>query len=562
MIKMPMEVQVSGATDWRDCLREAWVKTEALRQEADIHRADSQVYIRPILLVQVERVGKDQRESQMIHSDEAKEYLISLGLPEEAIAIKTSEQNDLKNPENQNLLERGNPIRVIITKQALQEGWDCPFAYVLCALAVSRSVNALTQLVGRVLRQPYAAKTGRESLDRCYIYTHRAETGDVVKAIKAGLEKDGMGDLTGMVVIPSAKVSETVTRYRRDPLKGRTFYLPEVKVAETHDRLRNLDWETDILAQVDWLSMHFEDDGREYPMNELTDETHTLVVGLEVLKKPFSGGGAAIALDPITFDRQFAVRSISGTVDNPWVANAVVERFVSGLRSAGWTEREMAARQSKLREKLTDAVGKRLEAAAKTIFDQGLKAQRIRFHLTTSASDWKAPVEETIVRSGQLSIPLRNDGQPFQHSLFEPVLNGEMNGLEFDVACFLDRQSAVWWWYRNVVRGSAYGLQGWRKNRVYPDFVIAHQMVDNMERWFVVETKGNQLSENLDTKYKAELMNRLTDAYSEQSEAVLGELLIKAPRAEYRCKLVAQDGWEAMLLRDFESASSAGTALP
>ena len=101
-------------------------------------------------------------------------------------------------------------------------------------------------------------------------------------------------------------------------------------------------------------------------------------------------------------------------------------------------------------------------------------------------------------------MPLRNDGQPFQHSLFDPVLNGEMNGLEFDVACFLDRQSAIWWWYRNVVRGRAYGLQGWRKNRVYRDFVIAHQMVGNRQRWFVVETKGNQLSENLDTRYKSD----------------------------------------------------------
>jgi hypothetical protein len=83
-------------------------------------------------------------------------------------------------------------------------------------------------------------------------------------------------------------------------------------------------------------------------------------------------------------------------------------------------------------------------------------------------------------------------------------------------------------------------------------------MEGNIERWFVMETKGNQLSENLDTRYKADLMDRLTDAYAVQSEAVLGELLIKEQSAEYRCKLVAQDGWESMLVREFASRSSAG----
>ena len=51
------------------------------------------------------------------------------------------------------LMDRGCPIRYIITKSALQEGWDCPFAYVLTVLADAKSKTAMTQLVGRVLRE-------------------------------------------------------------------------------------------------------------------------------------------------------------------------------------------------------------------------------------------------------------------------------------------------------------------------------------------------------------------------------------------------------------------------
>lgn len=48
------------------------------------------------------------------------------------------------------------PVRFLITKAALQEGWDCPFAYVLAVLDVTTAPTALTQMIGRILRQPHA----------------------------------------------------------------------------------------------------------------------------------------------------------------------------------------------------------------------------------------------------------------------------------------------------------------------------------------------------------------------------------------------------------------------
>lgn len=92
---------------------------------------------------------------------DVKEWLTNTaGLDEAEIAIKTADTNDRGAPENQDLLSPLNRIRVIITKQALREGWDCPFAYVLCARAASTNLSAMTQLVRRILRQPDARKTG------------------------------------------------------------------------------------------------------------------------------------------------------------------------------------------------------------------------------------------------------------------------------------------------------------------------------------------------------------------------------------------------------------------
>ena len=49
-------------------------------------------------------------------------------------------------------------VRFIITINALKEGWDCPFAYILASLADKSSAVDVEQILGRVLRQPYVMK--------------------------------------------------------------------------------------------------------------------------------------------------------------------------------------------------------------------------------------------------------------------------------------------------------------------------------------------------------------------------------------------------------------------
>ena len=57
---------------------------------------------------------------------------MNTGIPAEHIAIRTADVNELKNVD---LLSPDCPVRYIITVNALKEGWDCPFAYILASLA-------------------------------------------------------------------------------------------------------------------------------------------------------------------------------------------------------------------------------------------------------------------------------------------------------------------------------------------------------------------------------------------------------------------------------------------
>ena len=162
MIKMPLNLDPRQGADWRIPLTAGLDRLNALDAQARAFTAEKGPtrYIRPIMLVQVERTGKDQRDSDHIHAEDVREWLLTAGLDTAEVAIKTAEKNDLNQPENLDLQSNTNRVRVIVTKSALQEGWDCPFAYVLCSLSASSNLSAMTQLVGRILRQPHALKTG------------------------------------------------------------------------------------------------------------------------------------------------------------------------------------------------------------------------------------------------------------------------------------------------------------------------------------------------------------------------------------------------------------------
>ena len=144
-------------------------------------------YIRPIVLFQAQpRTGEDNTTF-----DKLKAQLISMGIPDEQIKIKTAEKDELKGID---LMEESCPVRYIITINALKEGWDCPFAYILASLADKSSAVDVEQILGRVLRQPYVMKHGSPLLNISYVLTASAKFHDTLQNIVKGLQNSGFSD--------------------------------------------------------------------------------------------------------------------------------------------------------------------------------------------------------------------------------------------------------------------------------------------------------------------------------------------------------------------------------
>lgn len=141
-------------------------------------------YIRPIVLFQAEPKNKDDTTT----FEKVREILLELNIPKEHIAIKTANINELKNVD---LMSRDCQVRYIITVNALKEGWDCPFAYVLATLANKSSVVDVTQILGRVLRMPYIRKHSIELLNLSYVFTSSSHFQNTLSQVVAGLNKAG-----------------------------------------------------------------------------------------------------------------------------------------------------------------------------------------------------------------------------------------------------------------------------------------------------------------------------------------------------------------------------------
>ncbi len=156
MIKLP--IILTEHKSWQEALHHAVLTRNRLAE----HAKDEEEYIRPILLVQAESKDRD------LTVDVVKKHLMdNENIPEEKIAIATGSQRDL---DDIDLFEADCPKEVIITIEALKEGWDCSFAYVFCSVANIRSNRDVEQLLGRVLRMPYAKKRKNPHLNKAYAH--------------------------------------------------------------------------------------------------------------------------------------------------------------------------------------------------------------------------------------------------------------------------------------------------------------------------------------------------------------------------------------------------------
>ena len=534
MIKLPIQLRNFPNSDWKYTLAQTKVERDRLEEAAKRFQETEDRYIRPIAVIRVDRTGKNQRDGGRVHAEDAREELIdALGVPAEQVKVKSSAQDELLGID---LMSPFCPVRYIITKDALKEGWDCPFAYLLALLDNTTAATAMTQLIGRVMRQPYANATKHPELDSCYIFCYNQQVKKAVANVKKGLEAEG---LTGLGDFVEGTGVERVQRTieRKADYRDVDIFLPRVLHKQGRS-WRELKYERDILSAIDWYQL-----GAVAPINlgeeaQLQEIRATIHLQDEaVIDKKLQGSAAH------NLEVAFFVRRLGDVLPNPWHAARIVRATLAAYRAEGIDEETLYTHRLYLSEYLKRRLYARVDKLAETVFKEKLEAQEIQFNLQADGA-LNYQLERTLMVSlAPEARPMTHPhGDPLQLNLFEQVFEAEFNKLETDFALYLDKQSAIQWWHRIAAR-QGYFLQGWRRDRVYPDFIACVQR-DEMgpQRLCIFETKGQHLEGNSDTTYKQRLIETLETAYRNATQH--GTMDLTAPNNKTMSfRMLFEDSW-------------------
>ena len=552
MIKLDLRIRNIASANWKDALLASIDHRQRLEDEARQYEADTGEYIRPICLVQVERTGRDQRRPGVVHAEDVREYLLRhRDISADQIAVKTSQRDELRDvDEVGGLLSRDCPIRFIITKQALQEGWDCAFAYVLTILTNPGSKSALTQLVGRILRQPRAKKTGVRWLDESYVFCFQRRGNDLLQEIRRGFGLEGLGDLQGRITeadAPTQPSDRTVHQRSKYRQATRDLVLPAFMIKDGQE-WRLVHYEADILSRAPWDDVNVQP-VLDLPLGDEIRRDIELRTGLGAVPltvDPAVATGPTALRNERTVDYAFAASHLLDVMPNPWRGYELIRRTFDALLDK--YPREQVAGSYVF---VLDELRKRLEGErdrlSRGVFEALLDTGTMRFIVVADELGFNRLPRE-IQELSDSKQANRMDGSPYQRDLLERTAEDDLNKLEHKVATYLDQQERLFFWYRNRPRKD-YFVQGWKRGRIYADFIATLRpdepdAGDAFHQVFVIETKGLHLKQAADTTYKRSIF----DICSEHArKADWAKFVPAMSQIGMRFEIVDEEEWERRL---------------
>ncbi len=471
MIKMP--ILLANKTPWQETISEGIAKRRDLEKRANKIKGE---YIRPIMLIQAEQ---EMENRDKVYVDRIWQYLTEEAkIPAEEIAVQTSTRKELS--EMSILSSRASPIRYIITVNALREGWDCPFAYVLVSVSHLGARLAVEQTIGRIMRLPNAGEKEDSALNQAYVFATTPNFNQASAAIIKGLEANGYEGIVGKGKTICPSDNEEYIRKIDDP----DAVIPYINIRDGAT-MRKLDYIGDLIGDASLLK------GKNAEIDfHLT--ANDQITKIDINEKGMLVRDAAGRLGLAYHYKDFTINDLLA-----WFCLRIQRGFISLDEMSAYLGRaldalltryslqELSVHRYQIQEAVERKIDEIVETSAKKRFDNlrigGLFAAR----------------GESFMCGDYISLAsIMQEG--FNKHLYERAAH--MNGEELEVAQGMDNLDNVRWWLRNPEMNGFY-LQGWKRHRFYPDFIAKTKN----GKYIAAEYKGAHLAGDDDSEYKKEL---------------------------------------------------------
>jgi hypothetical protein len=537
-------------------LREAVKTTRSYEQRWSAYSAsEGEPEVLPVLVVQVPDKANDAKLAEMVGVIE-QEWP---GLDHRAIAHVLGEHQTLTigsrtiewaYPES---IQTETDIRVVLAKEAISTGWDCPRAEVLYSERPASDATHIAQIIGRMVRQPLAHRIATDDALNsvmCYLplFDRKALT-----AIKDELE--GRGAENGQNTVGATVVRAPAIFERNAQLDPAVFefvgYLPSVptpdKTASPLRRAKTLarlladtehgpavladagaDLTIRLNARLDGLAAEHADHvaaNVDDLLNAAITRSRVNMVGEDVGVAPEARVIATHARD-VARDSDRLIGSIKEGVGKAW--------FAHRLTTASATNRDLVRVRCAALLRI-DAVRGAVDAAATEWVHEQLDRFRVQIKNTTGSTlDAFTRVREQTTTPETATVQLRDNeraatkdrngedlprysGHLFADAdgLFPVDLNlWERAVVEAEIA-----RSGFVAWYRNPGSATPASLRiaylndadEWQS--VQPDFVVVSRRDDGSLGASIVDPHGDHLA---DARGKLRALASFAEAYGDR----------------------------------------------
>lgn len=235
-------------------------------------------------------------------------------------------EDTLSDEDKKNIAAKDSPIKVLIFKQAIALGWDCPRAqFLLMVRAASVASETFTpQLLGRIKRQPYGSSKGDELLDMGYVFTSRDRVSLAEYVAPNGVEGMDGGSSTFSAETSHIGLWNTVSvakrntsRANRNPAKPQEFMMA----------LAGVPCSEELPGVAEYVATYHTDVPLEPGVKKLNGPKFTVAVSAPTNEKRLRNE-LEIALQPLFAEKglravsKHAQSSIDGLTE--WIHNSVV----------------------------------------------------------------------------------------------------------------------------------------------------------------------------------------------------------------------------------------------
>lgn len=468
----------------------------------------------PLMLIQLSDEGKDNKKIKTEKLPKIEELLQKRGI---TYRIWLNKDNDktktflLTDDEKDEIKKNNSPIEVLIFKQAVAVGWDCPRAKILVKERNTKSKTFDEQVLGRIRRIP-----GGDHLDdnillkHAYVYSHHIKTEKTQLPPKLG-------------------------EYDYSPLKNeiknldnRPFLIPlfskQVDANFYYDqalsKLKKLDFDGFVLNKSSYLMKR--DSGVEETYSDYVEECNSLKTKLTIgatksevfyyllkIKNHFKAGVSPLLLIQLfhdLFTEKFESQSYEETYNLIANNQSMIENYLNNVFN------ELL--QEIYEPKLVDS----------SFYEQNYQipeALAYRNNLS-SCNDLTGVIRDPLLACYVYEKPFVSDKLQSTEQAFVNKINGMVNYAQIN------------YWFKNSTKSDSFFLMRPDGLRFYPDFLIQTQ---DGTVW-IYEIKGYADS-NLDNNEEMKMKKIALDSYIKLAHSmgckVYGEIISSNNDGEWFC---------------------------